>query len=260
MTKTRAAGRSSCARRRCGHRHAGERSMPRSATVVPLPLPAAREGATVVLRRPRRGRRRGNRRRDPRRRRVRLLSWSPTFAVEEDCQRLVEDAGELTDLVLNVGIGRGGGLARTTADDWDVTFQVNLRSHFLVTRAALPRLPEAGPSSSSARSRGCAPEPRPRLRRVQGGDHRLVPPRRPRGRPPRVRANVVAPGLIDTPSAARRPAEGRPRERTPVPLGVRARRGRWRPWSSFCFQATRRTSPARSSRSTEACTSSDRAK
>src|SRR5213592_834033 len=57
-------------------------------------------------------------------------------ASEEDCERLVEEAGAITGLVLNVGIGRGGGLKGTTADDWDATFAVNLRSHFLVTRAA----------------------------------------------------------------------------------------------------------------------------
>ncbi|HEV3225668.1 MAG TPA: SDR family NAD(P)-dependent oxidoreductase, partial [Acidimicrobiales bacterium] len=51
---------------------------------------------------------------------------------EEDCRNLVTDP--VDGLVLNVGIGRGGGLAGTSADDWDMTFAVNLRGHFLVTR------------------------------------------------------------------------------------------------------------------------------
>ena len=55
-------------------------------------------------------------------------------AVEDDCARLVADAGSPIDgLVLNVGIGRGVGLIGTTAHDWDTTFAVNLRSHFLIS-------------------------------------------------------------------------------------------------------------------------------
>src|SRR3954452_15316013 len=49
---------------------------------------------------------------------------------EAECQRLVVAAragGTLDGLVLNVGIGRGGGLKGTSADDWDMTFAVNLR-------------------------------------------------------------------------------------------------------------------------------------
>ena len=64
-------------------------------------------------------------------------------AAAEQCASLVMEAtaaGELDGLVLNVGIGRGGGIAGTSADDWDLTFAVNLRSHFLVVREALTRL------------------------------------------------------------------------------------------------------------------------
>jgi NAD(P)-dependent dehydrogenase (short-subunit alcohol dehydrogenase family) len=141
-------------------------------------------------------------------------------AVEEECQRLVEDAGELTGLVLNVGIGRGGGLARTTADDWDVTFQVNLRSHFLVTRAALPRLPEGGSivfisSVAGLRAGSRVPAYDASKAGIIGLSRHVALEAARRG----VRANVVAPGLIDTP-IGREASGGRPsRERTPVPLG-----------------------------------------
>jgi NAD(P)-dependent dehydrogenase (short-subunit alcohol dehydrogenase family) len=141
-------------------------------------------------------------------------------AVEEECERLVHDAGELTGLVLNVGIGRGGGLARTSAADWDVTFQVNLRSHFLVTRAALPRLPEGGAivfisSVAGLRAGSRVPAYDASKAGIIGLSRHVALEAARRS----VRANVVAPGLIDTP-IGREASGGRPsRELTPVPLG-----------------------------------------
>jgi NAD(P)-dependent dehydrogenase (short-subunit alcohol dehydrogenase family) len=141
-------------------------------------------------------------------------------AVEEECERLVHDAGELTGLVLNVGIGRGGGLARTSAADWDVTFQVNLRSHFLVTRAALPRLPEGGAivfisSVAGLRAGSRVPAYDASKAGIIGLSRHVALEAARRS----VRANVVAPGLIDTP-VGREASGGRPsRELTPVPLG-----------------------------------------
>ena len=63
-------------------------------------------------------------------------------ADEDACRRIVDEAGSVTDLVLNVGIGRGGGIANTSVDDWDQVFAVNLRSHFLITQAAFDGLDE----------------------------------------------------------------------------------------------------------------------
>src|SRR5215204_6174305 len=48
----------------------------------------------------------------------------------------------LAGLVLNVGIGQGIRLEGTSVEDWDATFAVNVRAHFLVCRAALPDLPD----------------------------------------------------------------------------------------------------------------------
>ena len=60
------------------------------------------------------------------------------------CERIVAEAeqalGGLDGLVLNVGIAAGARLAGTDAEAWDRTFAVNLRAHFLIARAALPRL------------------------------------------------------------------------------------------------------------------------
>src|SRR5207253_10305905 len=58
------------------------------------------------------------------------------------CRATVDETvsalGGLDGLVLNVGIAAGRRLAETTAEQWDYTFAVNLRSHFLLCQAALP--------------------------------------------------------------------------------------------------------------------------
>jgi NAD(P)-dependent dehydrogenase (short-subunit alcohol dehydrogenase family) len=140
---------------------------------------------------------------------------------EAACREVVEAAGPITGLVLNVGIGRGsGGMAGTSTADWDTTLAVNLRSHFLVTQAALPTL-EAGASivyiSSFA---GLQPGSRlPAYDASKAGIIGLCRHVALEGARKGVRANVVCPGLIDTP-LGRVASAGRPsRERTPVPLG-----------------------------------------
>ena len=61
------------------------------------------------------------------------------------CERLVDEAAEvmrgLDGVVLNVGVGGGIKIEGTTAEIWDRVLAVNLRSHFLVVRRALPKLP-----------------------------------------------------------------------------------------------------------------------
>ena len=63
------------------------------------------------------------------------------------CAAMVEESaralGGLDGLVLNVGFALGRGMTGTTAEQWDATFAVNTRAHFLVSAAALasPRPP-----------------------------------------------------------------------------------------------------------------------
>src|SRR5262249_30632086 len=64
------------------------------------------------------------------------------------CERLVHEAntqlGGLDGVVANVGFGEGSGLANTSPELWDNIFALNVRSHFLVVRAALPVLDDGG--------------------------------------------------------------------------------------------------------------------
>jgi NAD(P)-dependent dehydrogenase (short-subunit alcohol dehydrogenase family) len=139
---------------------------------------------------------------------------------EEECIRLVAEAGPVTGVVCNVGIGLGAGLVGTSAEQWDAVFAVNLRSHFLVARSAVPELPEGGSIVFVSSVAGLRPGSRiPAYDASKAGIAGLCRHVAAEGGRRGVRANVVAPGLIDTP-LGRVATEGRPsRARTPVPLG-----------------------------------------
>jgi NAD(P)-dependent dehydrogenase (short-subunit alcohol dehydrogenase family) len=141
-------------------------------------------------------------------------------ASEEACRSIVAEAGRLTGLVLNVGIGRGGGLRHTSARDWDHTFAVNLRSHFLLTQAAFEDLPEGASIVYVGSLAGLRPGSRlPAYDASKAGLVGLCRHVALEGARRGIRANVLAPGLIDTP-LGRLADQGRPsRARTPVPLG-----------------------------------------
>lgn len=140
------------------------------------------------------------------------------------CSGLVERAAELMSgldgLVCNVGIGAGMGLGGTTAEQWDAVFAVNVRAHFLLAAAALPRMPEGGSivfiSSIAGLTAGSRIPAYDSSKSALTGLCRQVAAE---GARRGVRANIVAPGLIDTP-LGRVATGGRPsRAKAPVPLG-----------------------------------------
>jgi NAD(P)-dependent dehydrogenase (short-subunit alcohol dehydrogenase family) len=141
-----------------------------------------------------------------------------------DCERMVADAvaalGGLDGAVLNVGIAGGRGLEGTSAGDWDLTFAVNLRSHFLVAKAALPRMAEGGAIVFVSSIAGLRPGSLlPAYDASKAGLFGLCRHVALEGARRGVRANLVVPGLIDTP-LGRLASRGRPsRDRTAVPLG-----------------------------------------
>ena len=142
----------------------------------------------------------------------------------EVCRRMVDEAvaafGGLDALALNVGIAAGRRLEGTTAEQWDYTFAVNLRSHFLVCRAALPAMDRGGAIVFVSSVAGLTPGSQiPSYDASKAGIFGLCRHVALEGARKGVRANVVAPGLIDTP-LGRLATAGRPsRAKTPVPLG-----------------------------------------
>jgi NAD(P)-dependent dehydrogenase (short-subunit alcohol dehydrogenase family) len=129
-------------------------------------------------------------------------------------------AGRLDGLVLNVGSGRGQDLAGTSAEDWDFTLAINLRGHFLCVREALPHMSEGSSIVFIGSTAGLRPGSRiPAYDASKAGLVGLCRHTALEGAKRGIRANLVAPGLIDTP-LGRLASAGRPsRERTPIPLG-----------------------------------------
>jgi len=142
----------------------------------------------------------------------------------EVCQGLVDETvaafGGLDGLVLNVGIAAGRRLAETTPEQWDFTFAVNLRSHFLVSQAALPVIGEGSSIVFISSVAGLTPGSQiPSYDASKAGIIGLCRHVAMEGARKGVRANVIAPGMIDTP-LGRLATAGRPnRAKTPVPLG-----------------------------------------
>ncbi len=143
---------------------------------------------------------------------------------EEDCRRMVAEAIRdlhgMDGVVLNVGIGAGRGLDGTSADEWDRVFAVNLRAHFLIARAALPHLQTGASFVFISSVAGLRPGTNaPAYDSSKAGLAGLCRHVAMEGARRGVRANVIAPGLIDTP-LGRLANRGRPsRSRTAIPLG-----------------------------------------
>ncbi|ABS63276.1 short-chain dehydrogenase/reductase SDR [Parvibaculum lavamentivorans DS-1] len=146
----------------------------------------------------------------------------------DDITAMLQEAekvlGKIDGLVLNVGIGAGGlGLEGATPEDWDKVLAINLRGPMLCCKAALPKLADGSPvvfiSSIAGLIAGSRLPAYDASKAALGGLMRHVALE---GSKRGIRANIVAPGLVDTP-LGRVATQGRPsRGRTPVPFGRQA--------------------------------------
>jgi len=144
---------------------------------------------------------------------------------DDDVARMVGEAheklGGLDGLVLNVGIGAGGPwLEGTTRESWDKVLAVNLTSHMLTVKAAMPKLADGSAivfiSSIAGLTAGSRLPAYDASKAALFGLCRHVAFE---GARRFIRANVIAPGLMDT-SIGRLATRGRPnRAATSIPLG-----------------------------------------
>lgn len=129
------------------------------------------------------------------------------------------ELGGLDGVVYNVGIGAEHGLEEAPRQ-WDTVMNVNLRGAMLTARAALPRLADGAAVVFISSVAGLKPGSRIPVydasKAALGGLMRHVALEAERRS---IRANIVAPGLMDT-ALGRMASRGRPsRASTPVPLG-----------------------------------------
>jgi NAD(P)-dependent dehydrogenase (short-subunit alcohol dehydrogenase family) len=147
---------------------------------------------------------------------------------EADVTRMVAqahtDVGGLDGMVLNVGIGVGRlRLAGVTADAWDATLAANLRGPVLCCREAMPRLDDGSSivfiSSIAGLTAGSQLVAYDASKAALSGLMRHVALE---GSRRGIRANVVCPGLVDTPLGRAASAGRASRAATPIPFGRQA--------------------------------------
>jgi NAD(P)-dependent dehydrogenase (short-subunit alcohol dehydrogenase family) len=140
-------------------------------------------------------------------------------AVEAMVAGAHHELGGLDGVVYNVGIGAAQGLERAP-DSWNMVMDVNVRGAMLTARAALPLLADGAAMVFISSVAGIKPGSRIPVydasKAALGGLVRHVAVE---GERRSIRANIVAPGLMDT-ALGRMASRDRPsRARTPVPLG-----------------------------------------
>ncbi|MFL5866061.1 MAG: SDR family NAD(P)-dependent oxidoreductase, partial [Thermoleophilaceae bacterium] len=101
-------------------------------------------------------------------------------------------------LVLNVGVGQGFLLSGTSAEDWDRVMAVNLRSQFLGCKHGIAELDEGGAIVLIGSVAAREVMPIPAYAASKAASESLCRQAAVEGAP-RVRVNVLHPGLIDTP-------------------------------------------------------------
>lgn len=126
----------------------------------------------------------------------------------------------LDGVVINVGIGNGKPLSAETAGSWDTVMNVNLRGHMLTAKYSMEVL-EPGSSIvfiSSVASRSPASR-QPAYEASKAALIALCRSAALEGQSRGIRANVLSPGLMDTP-LGRLASAGRPnRAARPLPFG-----------------------------------------
>lgn len=144
---------------------------------------------------------------------------------EDDARANVEAAsselGGLDGLVLNVGVSGGMGMAGTGAADWDRVMAVNVRSHFLAVKHALPLL-DRGAAIVVVSSTGAllpSTHESPAYAASKAALAGLGAFAAREAAPLGVRVNTLMPGLIDTPLGRLASLVKPDRDRIPIPLG-----------------------------------------
>jgi NAD(P)-dependent dehydrogenase (short-subunit alcohol dehydrogenase family) len=157
----------------------------------------------------------------------RAFAIEADVACEADIRRMIEEAhrvmGGLDGMVLNVGIFGKVGLDAVSPEEWSRIYDVNVRGPMLCCREALGKFDDGGSivfiSSIAALKAGSQMAAYDSSKAALGGLMRNIAHV---GARRGIRANLVYPGLVDTPNGrsagAGRPSRGKAR----VPFGRQA--------------------------------------
>ncbi|MGP3949439.1 SDR family NAD(P)-dependent oxidoreductase [Streptomyces sp. 7N604] len=137
-------------------------------------------------------------------------------------EEAVRELGGLDGVVVNVGVGLGAGLAGSSPEDWDRVLALNLRAPFLAAKYGLPAMADGGAFVFIGSTAGLrAATNSPAYDSSKAGLYGLTRHVAKEGGARGIRANLVVPGLIDTPMG--RQASARRASRTAaftrIPLG-----------------------------------------
>jgi len=142
------------------------------------------------------------------------------------CEAMVAAAvgrwGGLDILHNNVGIESRKDLLETSDEEWDRVLEVDLKSMFLATRAAVPRMIERGGGSVICVSSvaGLRGHGRTAYAAAKAGVIGFVQSVAVQLGPQGVRVNAIAPGTVWTPMVQSLGEEARERRRQAAPLGT----------------------------------------
>ncbi|MEU1709543.1 SDR family oxidoreductase [Streptomyces sp. NPDC005706] len=112
----------------------------------------------------------------------------------------LRELGALDAIVVNVGIGLGTGLADTSPQQWERVLTVNLSAPFFAAKYGLPAMADGGSIVFVGSVAGLrAATDSPAYDSSKAGLFGLTRHVAKEGGPRGIRANLVVPGLIDTP-------------------------------------------------------------
>ena len=144
----------------------------------------------------------------------------------EACEAMVEAAvsqwGGLDVLHNNVGIESRKDLLETSEEEWDRVLEVDLKTMFLATRAAVPRMIERGGGSIVCVSSvaGLRGHGRTAYAAAKAGVIGFVQSVAVQLGPQGIRINAIAPGTVWTPMVQSLGEAARERRRKASPLGI----------------------------------------
>lgn len=133
------------------------------------------------------------------------LVWAADVSKKQDIERVVEETvkrfGGLNVLVNNAGVLRIGTAEQITENQWDETFNINVRGLWLLSRAVLPEMRKAGGGAivnvasvlgiNGARNRACYAASKGAvvlLTKCMAIDHG----------PEKIRVNAICPSFVET--------------------------------------------------------------